>query len=46
MQVVDANSREIGHLIVREDFLARFNGNHGPWPLFLSACFSLHPLDA
>jgi hypothetical protein len=36
-QVVDANPRKIGHLVIGENFLARFDGNHGPWPSFLSA---------
>ena len=41
VQVVHANSREIGHLVIGENFLARFNGNHDVGPLFFSAYSSL-----
>src|SRR5690349_22162854 len=34
-QVVHTNPREGSHLGIGEYFLARFNGNHGPWPSFL-----------
>lgn len=37
VQVVDANPRKIRHLVIGENFLARFDGNHGPCLSFLSA---------
>src|SRR5882762_3374491 len=33
VQVVHANPREIGHLIIGKNLLARFDGYHGPDPL-------------
>ena len=41
VQVVDANPSQIGDLGIGENLLARFYGNHGPWPLFCSAYFYL-----
>jgi hypothetical protein len=46
VQVVDANPREGSHLGIGEYFLARFNGNHGPWPSFLLRPTWPYPLDA
>ena len=34
VQVVHANPREIGHLVIGENFLARFDGNHDVGPRF------------
>jgi hypothetical protein len=44
VQMVHANPREIGHLVIGEDLLARFDGNHGPGPLSLRLPST--PLDA
>jgi len=44
VQMVHANPREIGHLIIGENLLARFDGNHGPGPLSLRLPST--PLDA
>ena len=38
VQVIHTNPREIGHLIIRENLLARFDGNHD-WPRFSPPCF-------
>src|SRR4029077_14027053 len=46
VQVVHTNPREGGHLGIGEYFLARFNGNHGPWPSFLLRLTWPYPLDA
>lgn len=46
VQVVDANPREVGHLVVGENLLTRFDGNHGPCLSFLSALLAPYFLDA
>src|SRR5260221_9106534 len=45
-QVVHTDPREGSHLGIGEYFLARFNGNHGPWPSFLLRLTWPYPLDA
>jgi hypothetical protein len=34
VQVVDANPREVGHFVISENLLARFDGNHDVGPRF------------
>jgi hypothetical protein len=41
VQVVHANPRKIGHLVISENFLARFDGNQDVGPLFSPPYFSL-----
>ncbi len=36
-QVLDANAGQTGNLGIGENLLARFDGNHGLGPLYLSA---------
>jgi hypothetical protein len=45
-QVVHTNPREGSHFGIGEYFLARFNGNHGPWPSFLLRLTWPYPFDA